>query len=143
MSTLAARYYSVKTRVGGNREKHQFEWTFGTPRETLQHIAMPGPEINRILGQLEFALKLSGAEVDKFEPVIGKALEILELSLNSQGVLTRDVCIESEKCLLPIKDAAKEYLVLCASHAHIDMNWMWAGRKQWPLPWQHSVQFFL
>jgi alpha-mannosidase len=97
----------------------------------LQHIAQPGSDINQILGQLEFSLKLSEANADKFDSEINKALEVLEVCLDKQGTLTRDACAESEKQLLPLKEASKEYVVICASHAHIDMNWMWG--------WQETV----
>jgi len=103
----------------------------GTPRETLARIAGPNYGINRILGQLAFALKLSEAHNGKYDAVIGGALDVLDRSLEKQGVLTRDACKESENALLPLSGAAKEYVVLCASHAHIDMNWMWG--------WQETV----
>ena len=32
---------------------------------------------------------------------------------------------------MPLAEAAQEYEVLCAAHAHIDMNWMWS--------WQETV----
>ena len=131
MKTLAGRLYSVRNKVGGVREKQGFEWTFGASGETLRNIAVPGPEITRILGQLQFALKLSEANNDEYDNYIGKSLDLLEDSLKKQGVLTRDACMEAEKQLLPMKDASREYVVLCASHAHIDMNWMWS--------WQETV----
>ncbi|MCL2831959.1 MAG: hypothetical protein FWD78_02205 [Treponema sp.] len=131
MKTLAARLLDVRTRTGGTREKSRFEWSFGTPLETLHHIALPNQKIIRILSELEFAIKLSLANSGKFDSEIGKALEVLEKSLAKQGVLTADACAESENFLLPLKNSAKEYTVLCASHAHIDMNWMWG--------WQETV----
>ncbi|MCL2878705.1 MAG: hypothetical protein FWF29_00535 [Treponema sp.] len=131
MKTLAGRLYSIRTKVGGVREKRQFEWTFGTPPETLQGLALPNHENIRILSELEFAIKLSGVNANKFDNEINKSLEVLELSLSRQGVLTRDACNEAESRILPLRDASKEYKVLCASHAHIDMNWMWG--------WQETV----
>ncbi len=47
------------------------------------------------------------------------------------GVLTRSACLGAEQALLPLSPAAKEYEVIFASHAHIDMNWMWG--------WQETV----
>ena len=131
MKNLADRLYSIRTRTGGVREKQQFEWTFGAPQETLHHLTMPAKDIVRILSQLQFALKLSEVNSSRFDCDIDKALNVLEASLDSQGVLTKDACLESEKQLSPLQGASKEYTVLCASHAHIDMNWMWS--------WQETV----
>ena len=131
MASLAQRLYTIKTSTGGYLEKWEFEWTYIPAKQALNRIAMPNPENNRIFGQLEFALKLSETNNDKFDSEIDTALHILENSLEKQGVLTRDACNEAEKTLLPLKSIAKEYTVLCAAHAHIDMNWMWG--------WQETV----
>lgn len=31
MANFVQRFIDIKTRIGGNREKHDFEFTFGTP----------------------------------------------------------------------------------------------------------------
>jgi alpha-mannosidase len=129
MAALAERFYHIKTKTGGNREKHKFEHTFGMPEETLRFITMPGTDIKRIFGELGFAVKL--AESGEGRTETGNALSVLEKSLEIQGVLTRDACGEAEKALLPLASRAKEFTILCASHAHIDMNWMWS--------WQETV----
>jgi alpha-mannosidase len=131
MVTLAERLYVIRSRTGGVREKQGFEWTFGTPEETLRHIALPGRDIRRILGETGFALKLSAAQGGRYDNEIGAALGVLEESLDRQGVLTRDSCAGAEREMLPLEKAAKEYTLLCAAHAHIDMNWMWG--------WQETV----
>ncbi|MDR2376424.1 MAG: hypothetical protein LBD96_08305, partial [Treponema sp.] len=92
----------------------------------------PSAANRRILAELGFALKLSGASGDAWNDEITRALEILEKSLEAQGVLTGDACAEAEQAILPLGKAAREYTVLFASHAHIDMNWMWS--------WQETVQ---
>jgi alpha-mannosidase len=43
-----------------------------------------------------------------------------------QGVLTDQVCETAEDMLSVMIPAAKEYKVIMAAHAHIDMNWMWS-----------------
>lgn len=129
--TLAERLYAIRSRTGGVREKQGFEWTFGTPEEVLRHIALPNRDIRRILGELAFALKLSPAPGGRYDGEISAALGVLEKSLDGQGVLTRDSCAGAEREILPLENAAKEYTLLCASHAHIDMNWMWG--------WQETV----
>ena len=51
--------------------------------------------------------------------------------MDENGVLTYAACGEAERELMGAAKAAKEYEILFASHAHIDMNWMWG--------WQETV----
>jgi len=131
MASLAERLINLQNNIGGFYQKTGFEHTFGPTRQTTSHITPPNPEIYRIMGQLEFAVKLSGVNKGKFDTKIDKALKILEYSLEKQGVLTRDACVEAEQAILPLKKASREYVVICAAHAHIDMNWQWG--------WQETV----
>jgi alpha-mannosidase len=135
MSTLAGRLHGIKARAGGSREIRGWEQGTGAPDPVKHGYTAPGAENRRILGELGFALRLpelSGPEADAWGGEIGRALDILESCLDAQGVLTKDACAEAEKAILPLGKAAKEYTVLFASHAHIDMNWMWS--------WQETVQ---
>ena len=52
-------FIKLKTSVGGNREQHGYEETFGQPREEQQHITVPARHIRRLLSQLEFAIRLN------------------------------------------------------------------------------------
>jgi alpha-mannosidase len=133
--SLAGRLHGIKARAGGSREIRGWEPGTGAPDHVKQGYTAPSPENRRILAELGFALRLpelSGPEADARSAGIGRALDILERCLDAQGVLTRDACAEAEKAILPLEKAGKEYTVLCASHAHIDMNWMWS--------WQETVQ---
>ncbi|MDR2537502.1 MAG: hypothetical protein LBC46_04265, partial [Treponema sp.] len=131
MITLAGRLYELKCGVGGNREKQRFEWSFGMPQELIYHVTMPGAAIRRILGELGFVVNLNEARNHEYDREIGEALAVLEKSLSAHGILANDACAEAEQRLLPLKDAARQYTILCAAHAHIDMNWMWS--------WQETV----
>ena len=62
---------------------------------------------------------------------IAAALDILERGMAEAGGLSKTACMQAEEALLPLKSAAREYEVIYASHAHIDMNWMWG--------WQETV----
>jgi alpha-mannosidase len=129
MITLAGRLYELRSGVGGSREKQRFEWSFGAPQELLAHITMPGPAVRRILGQLGFAVNLNEAGGGVYESKIGAALAVLEKSLAAHGVLVNDACAEAEQRLLPLSEEARQYTILCAAHAHIDMNWMWSWQE--------------
>lgn len=131
MITLAGRLYELRCGVGGNREKQRFEWSFGMPQEMIHRVTMPGAAIRRILGELGFAVNLNAARSHEYDREIAQALSVLEKSLGAYGVLVNDACTEAEQQLLPLKDAARQYTILCAAHAHIDMNWMWS--------WQETV----
>ena len=131
MANFPARLEALKRQVGGNREKMDFEWTFGATREERMHVTPPGRPIIRILSEVNFAIQLSAENGGKFDAEIERALTHLEGAMARDGVLTRGACLGAEQTLLPLSPAAKEYEVIFASHAHIDMNWMWG--------WQETV----
>ena len=125
MPTLAQRFATLKQEVGGNREKTGFEFTFGASREERGHVTRPSIAIVRALSQVHFAMELSRVNEHQFDPQIDTALAILEAEMAREGVLTNSACARAEEALLPLSKAAKEYELIYAAHAHIDMNWMW------------------
>ncbi len=129
------RFLDLKTKVGGNREKRSFEFTMRpTPAELIGVAPVPAP-INRILSQLNFALLLNERLESRYQIEVEAALSYLENVMAIQGTLPRTVCEEAERMLLPMQEAAKAYSLIYASHAHIDMNWMWG--------WQETVAITL
>ena len=128
---LSARYEKLKMKVGGNHEKQDYEFTATRMPEDRFHITRPSKANHRILSELHFALHLSERYDGKYDGEIEKALSLLENCMETEGVLTNSACKEAEAVLMPLKDASKEYEVMFASHAHIDMNWMWG--------WQETV----
>lgn len=131
MASLAAKYTKLKKQIGGNREKTHYEETFGMPFEEFYKITMPNKHIRRILSEVEFSIRLSKEKGGKFDHDISNALDVLLSRIEADGVLTKSACEEGEKLLLPLSAAAKEYNLILAAHAHIDMNWMWG--------WQETV----
>ena len=128
---LFQRFLNLKTKVGGNREKRNFEFTMRPTAGELSGVtSMPAP-INRILSQLHFALLLNEKLQNEYQLEVVQTLTYLENVMDCQGTLPKAVCEEAEKMLLPMKDAAKAYSLIYAAHAHIDMNWMWG--------WQETV----
>ena len=125
METLAGRFAALKQQVGGNREKMAFEYTFGAQGEERAHVSRPSAMILRILSQIHFALELSAINENQFAGEIDAALRLLEGAMQRDGVLTNSTCHQAEQLLMPLSVAAKEYEVIYAAHAHIDMNWMW------------------
>ena len=131
MSNLSSRFAALKKAVGGNREKTGFEFTFGMPREMQAHITPPNKTVTRILSELEFALKLSKADKDRYDAEISAALDLLCGEMKNNGVITYKAADEAEKLLMPLAEEAKSYKLILCGHAHIDMNWMWS--------WQETV----
>lgn len=130
MRSLAERYSQLKTSIGGNREKMSYEETFGLPEEERFHVTPINKYNRRIISEIGFALTLS-EETGKFDDVISSAIDFLLAQIENQGVLTKDDCFKAEEMLLPLEETAKEYHLILAAHAHIDMNWMWG--------WQETV----
>ncbi|MBQ2818375.1 MAG: alpha-mannosidase [Clostridia bacterium] len=128
---FASRYAALKTKIGGNREKAQFEFTMG-PTAFEKNAVTPMNDWNkRIISELLFAISLTDRLGGKYDEQVEGALSLLENAIGTDGVLTKSVCMQAENLLLPMYDDVKAYKVIYASHAHIDMNWMWG--------WQETV----
>lgn len=131
ISDLAARFVDMKTRVGGNRERTGYEYSFGMTREAQEHITPPAPHIWRILNEIEFSLHMSDENENRYDQIIAKAVDYLSEVIAAEGTITKTAAATAEQLLLPLSAPAKEYKLICAAHAHIDMNWMWS--------WQETV----
>jgi len=84
---------------------------------------------SRISSQIGYALKLSAVNGNKFDAEIEPIVDFLVDSLNENGAITTLVAKEAEKKLEFMSKLAKETTVICVSHAHIDMNWMWGYQE--------------
>ncbi|MFA6947820.1 MAG: glycoside hydrolase family 38 C-terminal domain-containing protein [Eubacteriales bacterium] len=131
INDLAQRFTEMKTRVGGNRERMGYEYSFGMTREEQEHITPPAPHIWRILNELEFSLHLSDENENRYDGIISQAVNYLSDVIANEGAITKSASATAEQMLLPLSVPAKEYKLICAAHAHIDMNWMWS--------WQETV----
>ena len=131
MLTLAEKFTRLKTGIGGNREKMHYEDTFGMPREEAHYITPPNRWQRRILGELEFALRLSRVNGGRFDRELEAALDGLLAAQEETGVVSIDDVRRAEAVLAPLAGEAKTYSLILAGHAHIDMNWMWS--------WQETV----
>ncbi|MBN2389684.1 MAG: hypothetical protein JXR84_03100, partial [Anaerolineae bacterium] len=99
--------------------------------QTLQHrLSRRARQLERIQAQLAFADRLCSAYPDEatvWQPLIIEAGRVVQAGVEANRDLDT-VIAQAEAILQPIGDAAKSYTLLCISHAHIDMNWMWG----WP-----------
>ncbi|MEN6315078.1 MAG: glycoside hydrolase family 38 C-terminal domain-containing protein [Clostridiaceae bacterium] len=79
----------------------------------------------RIIAQLDYAVKISGMHGGKYDSIIGDALRYTASQKAEEGVITKNTAIHAEDMLKEMSGAAKRLNIICAAHAHIDMNWMW------------------
>lgn len=126
MGNITEKFLRLKTSIGGNREKRAYEHTTGRPMEEKAGITKTSRANTRILSELEFVIHLSEANEGKFDVLLEETLDYLLNCMEEQGVLTNQVCDTAEEMLMPAAPAAKEYKLILAAHAHIDMNWMWS-----------------
>ena len=88
-------------------------------------------KLERLTAQLRFADQLCAAHPDRAPEWQARILEAGHLAqerLSASSIDLAALTSEAEEILAPIGQAAKAYTLLCVSHAHIDMNWMWS----WP-----------
>ena len=80
----------------------------------------------RIISQLEYAMRLSHVNGNKFGNLIENTINYLEEKFTEEAAITKQTATEAENMISCLSEEAKKYKVICAAHAHIDMNWMWS-----------------
>jgi len=88
-------------------------------------VKSSGAAAERIIAQLNYAARLSDANDGKFDKVIEEAVNYLDEKFTADGAITVEAAAQAEKMILELGKTAKSYKIICAAHAHIDMNWMW------------------
>ncbi|MGZ9586497.1 alpha-mannosidase [Paenibacillus marinisediminis] len=79
----------------------------------------------RIVSQLEYINRVSLVQDHTLDSTIAPVIEYVLAKLNEDGTITELVAKEAERKLASLSKEAKQYTVLCAAHAHLDMNFMW------------------
>ena len=79
----------------------------------------------RILAQLGYAMKLSQTKEGKFDGIIEDAINYLNERYEEEGALSKASALKAESIISRMAAEAKGMKIICAAHAHIDMNWMW------------------
>jgi len=106
----------------------QFADIFQSLRFSLKYQA---DKLERFAAQLNFAHQLCGlhpGRAGEWQARIVEAGQIVQAGLKGKCVDLENLVAKGEAVLRPIGQVAKEYTLLCVSHAHIDMNWTWS----WP-----------
>ncbi|MGE5481796.1 MAG: hypothetical protein ACM3VX_02660, partial [Bacteroidota bacterium] len=83
----------------------------------------------RLQGEARFVAALVDAGIGGIDPVLlDRALEQLRRGLESGERWSRVVPAVESMLLPAVGPAAQAFVIHCAGHAHIDMNWLW----DWP-----------
>lgn len=80
---------------------------------------------DRALAQLDFADRLSAVRERRYDGVVEAAAALLDAAVRDEGAVTKPVCQAVESALAVAGPDAKALRIVCVSHAHIDMNWLW------------------
>lgn len=131
MSEVYSKFVMLKKSISGNRERMGFEYSFGMPKEEQAYITPINKWNRRILSEIQFALSLSKYNNNAYDDIILKTINYLLSKVEQDGVITKDNCFVAEEMLAELEEVAKEWQLILAGHAHIDMNWMWG--------WQETV----
>ncbi|MFW5985058.1 MAG: alpha-mannosidase [Halanaerobiaceae bacterium] len=77
----------------------------------------------RLLAELNYGARVSKVNEGKYDQLLKQVLE--DISRDEQEVITEEQVARSEEQLEEMVTEAKKYTMICAGHAHIDMNWQW------------------
>lgn len=91
----------------------------------LPDFAKVGRWGERIASELRYCYELSRLVGGRYDDLIESAIAYVDEKLRETGTITAEVTSEAEHRLDSLREVCKKYELLCAAHAHIDMNWMW------------------
>lgn len=96
---------------------------------SLRTKAWNNPWAKRILSELYYLLDISGTMDGALDAQIAPAVTCLTQVVEQEGSITKAAALQAEQMLSALQKVAKSYEVICAAHAHIDMNWMWGYQE--------------
>ncbi|NCB92241.1 MAG: alpha-mannosidase [Clostridia bacterium] len=83
----------------------------------------------RILTQMGYLLKVMEAEERPVPSILEETENWLYEKYMCEGTISQMSAKEAEERLAGLKEDAAKYSMICAGHAHIDMNWMWGYQE--------------
>lgn len=92
---------------------------------SLKAAAGNGYYARRILAQLAYLQNLFLTEEGEIPADAIQAMEKLLQQVQEEGAATKAAVLACERALSMYSERAKSYHLICAAHAHIDMNWQW------------------
>ena len=97
--------------------------------DLLRNKAKGNYYASRVTSQIAYALKISAVNGGKYDAKIEPIIDFLKEDIDKNETITSVAAKEAEKKLGFMSKLAKEISVICVSHAHIDMNWMWGYQE--------------
>ena len=91
----------------------------------LEKVGVDSYWAERVISQIKYAYRLSQVDGGRHDTLIDSVLRFLLDELQQSGTITVQAGQKAEAMLLKLSPRAKSYRIICAAHAHIDMNWMW------------------
>ena len=79
----------------------------------------------RIYHQIAYAARLSRLREGRYDDLLHAAIDFLQRAQALDGAITRSAAQGAEEKIRSLSGEAKRFTMICAAHAHIDMNWMW------------------
>ena len=80
---------------------------------------------DRIFSELLYLYHLNRQKSLGWEDKLDQAMTYLQESIKENGAIIREDCENIETALSDLSEKAKEYIIHCVGHAHIDMNYQW------------------
>ncbi|MGG1636148.1 alpha-mannosidase [Paenibacillus sp. NRS-1760] len=79
----------------------------------------------RIVAELEYANRVSKVMGGQYDDLIDPVVIDLLNTLDQEGIIGEQAVRSAELRLSEMAAAAKSYHLICAAHAHLDMNFLW------------------
>ncbi|MHB1630166.1 MAG: alpha-mannosidase, partial [Bacilli bacterium] len=79
----------------------------------------------RLLHEIEYAARLSKISEGVYDDLLQSVVDFVLAAAASRGGVGPQDVKQAEDMMQGLSSAAKQYRIICAAHAHIDMNWMW------------------
>ena len=94
--------------------------------DNLKKQSTAGYWSERIFTQLQYIATISKIKGDLHDSIIDAIVTRLATNLKEDGTITKSAALQAESKMSGLSAEAKSYHMICAAHAHIDMNWMWS-----------------
>lgn len=79
----------------------------------------------RIAAEIQYVFRISSVKENKFDDNIHQIIIYLKDELSRSGIITEQIAKTAESKMSILSSAAKAYELICVSHSHIDMNFLW------------------
>lgn len=83
----------------------------------------------RILSEIGYLIELLYEEDKNAAAMLDEAVDLLDKDFAENKQIGVQTAKHVEEMLAPLSEKAKSITIICAAHAHIDMNWLWGYQE--------------